>query len=226
MKKFISLLLSMAVIFSVASPAFAANSKTDLLEKTFYLADEPITLYYRLNESNRIDYIEVNSNVIEARGNEIYLNGELIAIVTSEFVVDPPIEIQPRSGWIYGDTCPFGYPSDYTRDMGTKLHNITFRRAIGELSVDIILSILITTVDTFATDPSGASLGPRILLSVAEDVYNWAIEYPKREVIYAIEEIYGHENGMGYMHRNDFTYYGDEDCTEWVSAKTMFSSWA
>jgi len=196
------------------------------LEKTFYLDDEPVTIHYRLNERNRIDYIEVNSNVIEARGNEIYLNGELIAIVTSEFVVAPPIEIQPRTGWIYGNTCPFGDPSDYTRDMGTKLHNVTFLRAIGELTVDVILSILITTVDTFATDPSGASLGPRILLSVAEDVYNWAIEYPKRKVIYAFEEIYGHQNGMGYIHKNIFTYYGDKECTERISSKTMFSSWA
>lgn len=225
-KRFFSLLLSMAILFTVTCPAFAADEDDGLREATFDLVDESVTIRYRLNEENRITYAEVGSDVIEVIGNEIYLNGELIATITTEIIDGNSGTIEPRTGWMYSDECTFGDPEDYTRELDPKFHNITFKKAIGELSMEVILSILVTTVQSFAKDPTGASLRPSILLSVAEDVYNWARDYPKRDKIYAMEYIYGHKNGMGYVHKNEFIYYSDRACTDEISRKTMFSGWS
>ena len=37
---------------------------------------------------------------------------------------------------------------------------------------------------------------------------------------YAMEYIYGHKNGMGYVHKNEFIYYSDRACTDEISRKT------
>lgn len=94
-----------------------------------------------------------------------------------------------------------------------------------ELGKEVILSVLIAAVDTFKTDPTGASLGVNVFLAVADDIYNWAHDYPQRTQVYAIEHIYGHKNGMGYIHKNKFIFYSDRDCTDKISEAIAFSWW-
>ena len=223
-KRFFSLLLSMAILFTVTRPAFAAGLDSDLQEETVSLGNESVVVHYQVN--GKISYIEVGSDIIEVRGNEVYLNGELIATITSTVISGDPSVIEPYTGWLYTDECSFGTPSDYTRYIKTVEHNITFEEAIEELSGDIILTILVSAVNSFATDPTGASLGFDILAGVAEDIYNWAHDYPQRTKIYALEDIYGHKNGMGYIHKNEYIYYGDRAYTQEISSKTMFSFWS
>lgn len=107
-------------------------------------------VHYQVN--GKISYIEVGSDIIEVRGNEVYLNGELIATITSTVISGDPSVIEPYTGWLYTDECSFGTPSDYTRYIKTVEHNITFEEAIEELSGDIILTILVSAVNSFATD--------------------------------------------------------------------------
>lgn len=222
-KRFFSLLLSMAILFTVTCPAFAAGLDSDLQEETVSLGNESVVVHYQVN--GKISYIEVGSDIIEVRGNEVYLNGELIATIISGFIGEAPGMIEPRTGWVYTDSCPFGEASDYTRELDPKFHNITFEKAIMELGKEVILSVLIAAVDTFKTDPTGASLGVNVFLAVADDIYNWAHDYPQRTQVYAIEHIYGHKNGMGYIHKNKFIFYSDRDCTDKISEAIAFSWW-
>ena len=73
-KRFFSLLLSMAILFTVTRPAFAAGLDSDLQEETVSLGNESVVVHYQVN--GKISYIEVGSDIIEVRGNEVYLNGE------------------------------------------------------------------------------------------------------------------------------------------------------
>ena len=118
----------MVILFTVTRPAFAADEDDGLREATFDLVDESVTIRYRLNEENRITYAEVGSDVIEVIGNEIYLNGELIATITTEIIDGNSGTIEPRTGWMYSDECTFGDPEDYTRELDPKFHNITFKK--------------------------------------------------------------------------------------------------
>ena len=85
-KRFFSLLLSMAILFTVTCPAFAAGLDSDLQEETVSLGNESVVVHYQVN--GKISYIEVGSDIIEVRGNEVYLNGELIATITSTVISD------------------------------------------------------------------------------------------------------------------------------------------
>ena len=135
MKKFISLLLAMTMVFSVCSPAFAVDVKSasaaELQEITVDYNNESITIRYQADDENKVTYAEIGTDIMQVEGNQVFLNGELIATITSEVIYEDSDAVEPRTSWIYTDDCPYGTFSDYTTKWKTVNRNITFEEVVA-----------------------------------------------------------------------------------------------
>ncbi len=225
MNRVISIILAVSLIFSLASPAFASEVQGPETSDTvtIFLDGEYVTVNYTV-EDDHIVYAEIGDDVMSVQGDEIFFNGTKVAtITTTETFCAAPQAIEPRTSWLYTDTCPTGATSsDYSTLFSTKSHNITFEKMVGECSASLILSILVT----FFTCKTEA-VGKAIFKKIATAIDNFADEYTSfadSDKVYATEKIY--TGGIPYTRKNIFYFYCDSAKTNFIKSTTCYSSWS
>ena len=227
MKKLVSLLLTLAMIFTISSPAFAVNTQsenvpdsTDLYEVVVDINGNPTSIRYGVDENNYLAYAEFEEDYIEVVGDEIYLNGELVATITREIVYADPNAIEPYTYWVYQDTCPYGSFSDYVSLLKEVNHNITFEKAIKNLSASALLAILCAMVP-FKTPVQAET----VFRTVANTICAVAVSYALEDKVYAVEKIYSHKTVPSAFHQNYFHFYSDATHTEYIESALSYSCW-
>ena len=212
-----SLFMALVMVIT-AIPFLHAEATTCTDSITLNIDSQSTKIKYRL-DNNYVTYAEVDGNIFSREGNDILLNGEKIATITTT-TISTSSAIEPRSGWIYGDnTCPSGAsPSDYDTLFSTKSHNITFEKAIAELSVELILQTLIFVVP-FINEYTGKT----VFLHIAEIIYGCK-ELFADDCVYATEYIYS--GGIAYTRKNVFYFYNDSAKQNYEGSATCYSSWA
>lgn len=209
MKKIIVTLLSASMLFTMSPPAFAAD-----------LSDEE-PLY-----STNID-----GHDIALSGTELYIDGNFVTDIVDKIVAEnlDPItgeyvgatDTARRTGWVYGSNCPFGSASDYTRHVSTEYHNISLKKAVTNATIQAVIDCISDFLD-MDTVPGPGSL----LWNAASNIVTAIKDYIVNDKLYAREEIYGHKNGMGYVHKNVFYFYSDSNYSNYISSCTLYSQWA
>lgn len=225
MKKFIALLLVMTMVFSMGSPVFALSenggSIADLQETTIDFDNKSVAVRYRTDDENRVTYAEIGKNIVEVDGEQVFWNGELVATITREVVYENSEGVEPRTSWIYTDTCPYGSFSDYTTKWKTVNTNITFEKILAQTSVEVILATLITLVD-FTRVATGRSVFEGAALEIKEGME----EYEAATKLYSKEVIYSHKTVPSAFHQNNFYFYADSAHEDYLSYALAYSSWA
>lgn len=224
MKKILSLCLACALMFSISAPALATavgqtNSSGSV---TVVLDGEPVSINYRL-EDNRITYAKIGNDIMSLQGNVVYFNGEAIATITSSPLERFASDIEPRTGWMYNDTCPYGAsPSDYDTLFGINSHNITFAEKIIKYSVGAILAVLITIVP-FSREVAAEEVFRNAALMIAGLAVG-DIKLAQSNNLYSTEYIYS--GGIPYTRKNVFFFYSDSEEKNLIDSTTCYSSWA
>lgn len=215
----------MAILCTTYVPALAAGDQpanSTLQMSAIVIADEPITLYFDISKGNRLTYAEIGDDILRVVGNKVFVNDELVATITSEVVDGDPSIPEPYTGWIYSDSCPLGFnSSDFSTYFKSVNHNITFKKALSEMSMATILVILCTIVP-FAKEVAAEA----VFRNVAATIATMTAAYMHDDKVYAVETVYQHKSGMGYMHKNNFVFYSDSAHTKEIDRTTAYSSWA
>lgn len=233
-KSIVSLFLTLAMLFTLSSPALAidlgpelsadsTSADTQLYETAVSLDGEliPIKCYV---EDNAVTYAEIGDDVMQCVDGKVYWNGTLVATITTETVMAAaPYSadtVMPRTGWLYNDSCPYGYESsDFSKLFATKNHNISFEETVGSISVNIILGVLL------AAFPFDDALGGQaIFQGIAEKIFEGIMDYAMNPKVYAREDIFSTPTG-GYVHKNAFNFYSDSAHTDWIGYALAYSSW-
>lgn len=225
LKRLVSLVTALALSFALAAPASAAvidktAQENDLQTEIISIDGENTKIRCR-EENGALVYVEVGSDVVERKGNEVFLNGAKIATITTTSNLTSSA-IEPRTGWIYGDgTCPMGYsPSDYNKLYDTRSHNITFEEEVGKWTRDILLATLILIVP-FVREITGKEVFAIVAGTILDHIADFSDE---ENCVYATEYIYS--GGMPYTHKNAFYFYSDKAKTKPTGNATCYSSWA
>lgn len=225
MKKLLSLLLAFVLVFSISVPTFAAESVEDDSNGTVtvFLDGRPVNIRYCL-EDNYITYAEIGNDVMSVQDNIVYFNGVAIAIISRTTVErSPTSSVEPRSGWIYTDTCPAGAsPSDYDTPAGTDNHNITFIENVIRCSTAVILAALISIVP-FGREVAAEEVFRNIAYMIA-GLATGNMAFGNSNKVYATEYMYS--GGIPYTRKNTFTFFSDSARNNVIGSTTCYSSWA
>lgn len=224
MKKLLSLLLVLVLIFSFSVPVFAAEPVEDDSNGavTVLLDGKPLNIKYHL-EDNYITYAEIGNDIMSVQDNIVYFNGSAVAIISSTTVEHSQTAIKPCTGWIYTDICPTGVsPSNYSTFSGTKNHNITFIRNVIRYSAAAILAVLITIVP-FAREIAAEAVFRNVALMIA-GLAAGDITFGNSNKVYATEYIYS--GGIPYTRKNVFIFFNDSTRSNVIGRTTCYSSWA
>lgn len=217
MKKLIATFLSIVFAFNLFTPALAASDSNALKVDTISLNGETHTIRYK-EENGSLVYAEADGTIIEKIGNEVYADGIKVATITRDVVESPNTPITPRSGWIRQTTCPYGSPSEYTRDWGIERVNIYLSDAIANLTAAaLILAVAAAIGITF-----GEAWGQAFLDAIIYD-FEWA----DSRYIYSLEHTW-HHHTVPYIAKIDCTYYLDSARQNEVpnTAKTIYATWS
>lgn len=223
-KSIISLLLVVSTLFTVSSPALAAyfepipqtgssSTNTEFRETSFFYEGELIPIRYRI-ENGMVSYAEIGDSIMQSSDGKVYLDGELVATITAD-------DSMRRTGWLYSDQCPYGFePSDFSEYFGTDYHNISFKKAVTEITINVIIAALL------AAFPFDDAVGGQALLKdVAEEIFEGIMDYEMNPKVYVVEDIYKIPN-IGYTHKNILNFYSDSAHTDWIREEVAYSSWA
>ena len=206
MKRIIAIMLSLTIIISSNLPVFASSNKT-LKSMTLEYQEKPIKIDY-LIENNQITYAEIDDNIVEYIGNEVYFNGELLATVNKTIVDNNSSFAEPRVSWTYTKNCPYGSPNDYTVYLREVEYDIQLRKTILELTFSEFLGIMMNLIPFQL--PSYAE---EVLDEVFEAIAEKAVEdlfYGMTQYLYAEESIYSHPVVGSAYHKNYFLFYNSE----------------
>lgn len=224
-KRLVSILLTLTMCMGLAVPAFAADdpdkSGTDY-DNTVMIPFEGKTIEirnYRIEDAH-IVYAEIDGDIMFVQNNVVFLNDVKIATITIS--VDNNA-IEPRTGWIYSESCPAGTTSSaYNTLVQTRKRDITFEESIEKYSVGAILAALIS-VFPFASQVKAEEFFRNVALTIAGMAAGDTI-FGKSNHVYATEYIYSGE--IPYSHKNILHYHKYEDGTEKYWTEVLFSAWA
>lgn len=224
LKKLLSPFTVLALTCAMILPAYAQEINAPLLDsghlsETVWIAGDAYETKYSIS-SGIINYIEIEDDVFERIGNEIFMNGAKVATVETVGLSDV---IEPRTGWVYTDTCPLGTASDYTKYIKDVSRNIAFEERVAYYTAKALVGIVAVALG-FLNPVVG------VFAEVGEAIYNDANRDPDfgdSTRAYCTETIYGHYQLSGYDRMNEFVFYKDADHTQKVTdgEATAYSWW-
>lgn len=225
-RKFVSLFMALSLILTMTTGFAGAYDSPELMSGSFEFGG--VTYPYKYREENgEIVYAEVGSDIIERKGNEIFVNDIKVASYTeislSPSSVPAHLElnsiVQPRTGWMWSET---GNPSDYeSTAYDTVLRDIALEKTLGALTVGSLAAVIVL----FLPIPTLAKEIADIAISYATGVLT---AYLSSKSLYCLERTYKNKYiGLSYAKMVKQEYYYDSDCTDAVpnSNKTIYGSW-
>lgn len=225
-KKVISFLLAFTLLFTVSGSAFAVDLDTaiptdaECHETTLSYEGEMIPIKYYM-EDNSVIYAEIGDSIAQYIDGDIYLDGKLVATATTT-VVSAPENVDRRTGWLYSDSCPYGFePSDFNIFVESRNHNITFYETVATISRDAIIAAILAICPF--DDVAG---GQAVFMDVAESIFEGIVGYWMEPKVYAREDVYKMDILGNYMHKNAFNFYSDSAHSDWIGYALAYSSWA
>lgn len=229
MKRLISVLLTIVIVFSSYTVVFAEEKTETTLDgvnviyKNFFIVDEWYQAEYHL-VNDEIVYAKIvgNEYTAERINDEVYLNGEkTLSMHEAGMLLDTEgvksNSIEPRSGWIEVEECPYGDEDDYTNKISERARDIDAEQDLYSFTIEALAIVLI------AYYPMS-----EFCVTVAKDILNVVIgtAYERYEYIHFIETVKSH-NVLGHCFRKvELAYYLDENHNHYKFTEVFYKTWA
>ena len=201
LKKITSFLLALSLMIAIF-PTYALDS---------IYQDE----FNKVNENRVI--MQYNGVTAEKIDNKIYIDGTLIATIF-ETTENNPTNIEPRTGWTYSNTCPYGNMSEYTKYIDRKEKNIQLEKDIASIGVTA-LSLVIGLCYPDKAVGAAVTVAGAIIANIP------GAQYGKLKTLYFVEYIYGHQVLSSIYRMNQLRYYYDAAYSEYATTDTYYSWW-
>lgn len=223
-KQLISTSLVATMLFTMTSPALALNTTSPAKKGNFTYNDTLINYEYR-EQNGIITYVKVENDVAERIGNQIYLNGEKIASITSRTInlAESTYEavalndVQPCTGWVWSET---GNSGDYSVPGTAEIHDVALEKTIKATTLSAMASIVIIILPISA-------MAKEVAQKILDGVTGAYIAYQASKHIYCLEMVRKHKYNPSFQKMVESTFYYDKDLRDQVpgSNKTVFGWW-
>lgn len=235
-RKVISIILIVVICLSFAFPALATNVAVDEngLKKGELLVGERTISYKYKEENGEVVYAEVGNEIIEKVGEEIRVNGEVVATVTTTVLyqseqaeidtsmnaVLPSEPALPQSGWTWstqGDDNDF-----FVTPYEIKKREINLQAELWSITLDGLAVI----IEFFLPAPAIVrGIAAAILRAISDELE----EYADITVLYSIETTYQHKYlGLSYAKKMNYRYSCNQQFTAEPAGSntTVYCYWA
>ncbi|WP_251446169.1 hypothetical protein [Vermiculatibacterium agrestimuris] len=223
-KRLVSILLTVAMCMGLAVPAVAVEIRPEAQKENVTITECDILGKTAVMEQHivdrEIDYVKITcgTEIAERIGNEIFLNGEKVATIVEleERNIDAQ-NIEPRTGWLDVENCPYGTKSEYNKLYSSQYRNLALEKKISELTVEGLSYILMTYCGVAG-----------VCLRIAQEIISVAVDskYEEYKTLYLYERIYSHKTLGQFYRMVDLDYYFDKNYTEFACNDYFYRVWA